>query len=282
MKTISSHRLRSGLVGVLVLTVLILGMTPSRAALLLLEDFDGIAAGPLGNVSGWTTVDLTRTYSIVTTPPGSASDHLLESTNTEAYSYKATPEAIAESGNTVGTLYFQVYTTGASTGLSIGLTQEGGSNFTDYRAQMAFNNGVSVISGSAGTAHAIDNISFESDTWYHLWMVVDNATNTWSAYLLGGDITEVTQLSYGTNSTFDFRATAAAPIESLFIARGTGGGANRGYINNLYFGLGDLHGELPPSAIPEPSTVMLLGAGLLLGAIRRARSMRRRLPSERD
>jgi|GEM_PF-706834 len=248
------------------------GTGHSRAALLLVDDFNDLPAGSIATAPGWDSWN--DYHTIVATAPGSASDHVLESTHVQAFSKKLLPASIGESGNTVGTLYFQVYTTGETTGLSVGLMPYAGGSFNAYHAQMTFNNGLSVYNGSAPSA--VTNISFESDTWYDIWMVVNNATNTWSAWIQGGAIETATRLTIGAVQTFNFRTTTDIALDAVLIARGGGGGENLGYIDNVYFGLGDLHGELPPQAIPEPSAFGLMGVALAFGWVARMRAARRR------
>ena len=63
--------------------------------------------------------------------------------------------------------------------------------------------------GTSRTTICIPSLWF--DTWYKIWLVVDNAADTWQVYMQGADLTTPTLLALADGTTtFAFRNGTAA------------------------------------------------------------------------
>lgn len=249
--------------------------TKSHGQLLLIENFNGVAAG--STVSGtstfspWSYVDTgadSGGYTVIDTAPGSVSDHVLTTNGLNNGAKISTLTPVGDVTNTVGTLFFQANFSNFSAGASFGLGPSTISDFSGYNTQLAFTGAGAFVVQNGGSQATINNVSLSLNTWYNFWVVADNSTNTWTAYIQGGSIGSVTQLATAGGSTFGFRNTAAGNITTFMVAKGGGSTANPVYLDDIYFGLGNLAGINP---IPEPSSSLLIGAGVGLLALRRRR-----------
>lgn len=111
--------------------------------------------------------------------------------------------------------------------------------------------------------HVVDT-SVAKNAWYHIWITVDMDAATWQAEIAaydgeGNRETTKTALSYGGDSTFDFRDSAANDVGMIeFSATPTimADGGERG------FGVDNIH-------VPEPTTLCLLALAGAVGFRRR-------------
>ncbi len=165
------------------------------------------------------------------------------------------------------TYYWQVRSAGTgNTDLSTGLSYknaDGTFGFGDFEVQ------ISLIDDNAGALNlgARNGVTTETtlvtglslNTWYDVWVVVDNASDTYDAYWgTSGDPN-----SLGTKFADDFvfrNSSAGAQSSDLvtFAALSNNQNPDRsGQVNNIYYN---------STAIPEPSTIALIaGAVALLG-----------------
>lgn len=91
-----------------------------------------------------------------------------------------------------------------------------------------------------------------ADTWYHLWMTIDNPGDTWQAYIQGGVYTNQTQLGYDNgagaqDTSFIFRSQTADTHLINFIGRGNG---NNGQTTTVW--LDDIYIDLRKRNLKDP------------------------------
>jgi hypothetical protein len=170
--------------------------------------------------------------------------------------------------------------------ISAGLSDEvNPALFGGYEAQLnAQHNTVDTSSFKVRDAGVFDDLgagSFASDSWYNVWMIVNNSANTYELWIDQGiygtpgfALTHVLDPNGGAGDfTFGFRNGAAAnPLITAIFAMGGSTPALTGslIVDDVYV---DTAGQnLINPTIPEPSTALLMGSAALVGLGRRRRS----------
>jgi type II secretory pathway pseudopilin PulG len=149
------------------------------------------------------------------------------------------------------TFYMRFRINDSQTGQSLGFTSNDtppldGSGLSQFNAQWGFA-GQSVTARDAGVTRTLAysgtgvQVSLAIDTWYNIWVVVDNANDTIRIYLkeacyaaTGSDLLVNKDLL--TQSTFGFRNNTTETLDRFYWYAGTGNGAEnqRVYIDNLF------------------------------------------------
>lgn len=202
-----------------------------------------------------------------------------------------TPTPIADL--TTATLFYRVYRTtvnntpdvnfGAS---DIGTITDGTNNATNFQSQLNVSGG-SLAAGTTdifrprnGGGTVDTGVHWVEGTWFGIFQVIDNATNT-SLFFYQGESDSEPILLFGQvsgTSTMAFRNGGSRPDTDLtnFLATNglPGGGVNDiFYLDDIYL---DLSGEnllspVPIASVPEPAT-----AGLVLASLSGLAAMARR------
>jgi len=161
-----------------------------------------------------------------------------------------------ESGN----YYFQVRTSDATPNASFGLTDVSAptGGLSDFEVQVSLvddadaGNGLFKLVGQNGATTQDLVTGLSADTWYDIWLVVDNAADTFDVYQGTTGDSETLGSIVGNNLAFRNGTTDAL---STFAALSTN-------MNNLSAGVDNLS-----YAIPEPSSFALQGGLLALGCV---------------
>ncbi|MEJ5259475.1 MAG: LamG-like jellyroll fold domain-containing protein, partial [Anaerohalosphaeraceae bacterium] len=109
---------------------------------------------------------------------------VVETNNTGQYGmYGVIPAADAIKDGTIGTLFCQFYVTTTALDQSFGLTSidsptSGG--FANFNCQVALVRG-NLLVRNGGSSQTVG--TFQANTWYYLWIVVNNINNTYSVYI---------------------------------------------------------------------------------------------------
>lgn len=229
-----------------------------------IEDFTGLS----GNIHGQNAWVAEGTSSQVVTDPADANNQVLAITTDSTRLYK--PLTIADGSTRMLFLRFRFHDQPT---YSFGMSDMAHPDqFGDFESELSQSN-VShelSINNTNGPGY-LTLRTLAPDTWYNLWMLIDNATDDTQVYLHarpGEGATAADQLKFGTQSVFDFRDGVAADLRTLFIK--TGGGSSQ-HAGPLY--LDDIHLEttatlnLSNPTVPEPGTtgslLLLLGLGML-------------------
>jgi hypothetical protein len=238
------------------------------------DSFDSYATGDVDVVTGGVWVEsptATSTTMLIKTDPTNAGNQVLNVQNNGAqvgiYSNLGS-NSIADGTTSTFFTEFYIQMTGAkNVNTSIGLTTlDTPSAFGNtFNAQCAIVDTSLTINFGVRNAGATTNVKvLTSNTWYYLWLVVDNAANKYDVYLK--------------NTASD--ATAADLVANDFAFRtGTADG-----VIDRFFGMTNYGGTCPDTAvllddmtmntgenltIPEPASMLILGLGSLFLARRK-------------
>ncbi|HOT73556.1 MAG TPA: LamG domain-containing protein [Anaerohalosphaeraceae bacterium] len=175
--------------------MLLLGLIGSVQAVLV-DDFESYLPGVITQVTGGKWVPV---FGGVGTDPGAdstvrqiAADPTnpmnqviyVETNNAGQYGmYGVIPAEAAIKDNTVGTLFLQFYVTTTALDESFGLTSidaptSGG--FGNFNCQVALVRG-NLLVRNGGSSTTVG--TFQANTWYYIWIVVNNTANTYSVYI---------------------------------------------------------------------------------------------------
>ncbi len=232
------------------------------SALALVENFDDIALGDLNNDSAWTA---TTAVDVVVDPAGGTNRVVQQGGSGAQQAYLTLPGGGIAQGAT-GTLFFRMRF--ASTGnTNIGLSDLGSPGaYDDYESQLsrASDQGGGLRARDANTFRNLSgggNAANNADTWYNVWMVVNNSEDTTQIYVQSdGDADFSTQTELTGGQALNFRnGTATNGLQTLYL-RGDFGDA---FYDDFYI---DGTETTLTNPIPEPSIAVLslLGAVVLL------------------
>ncbi len=91
---------------------------------------------------------------------------------------------------------------------------------------------------------SFDDVDVLADsTWYQVWMVIDNAVDTYEVYMSGGGLVERTLLDAGAQTEFGFRNGSASNPMLNFFARTGSGTTGIWSIDDIYLAEGENFGD---------------------------------------
>ena len=167
-----------------------------------------------------------------------------------------------------GTLFLRVAsTTWSRDDVSLGLSDAPSIGYapeSDYEVQLGRwtkNNLANPNLGLYDGAALLESVTaFESDAWYRLWLVVDNAKDTWQLYVQGGSLAQPTLVARpDTHATsFRFRSGTASNPLIRFLIRSplqlVSNGATGGFwVDDIYLAAGkNLNDPTLPPGMPLP------------------------------
>lgn len=160
-------------------------LTGVSAASTLVDTFDDYALGNVDTTTGGKWVSSpTGTTMVIAAHPTETNNKVLNVQNNGAQSgvYGILPAAAVFTNNTTKTLFVKFYIAGTAHDTSFGLSSNATPNaFGNFNVQCALINGTFRVrnGGALGTATR----ALTANTWYYLWVVVNNTANTSSVYL---------------------------------------------------------------------------------------------------
>ena len=257
---------------------------PLTGAVTVVEDFESAALDDdIGTLSGWTENTDPNLLMDIKADPADASNKVLRVQlpsgtidNSDAGAWKSLGSSLG-TGSTAATLFYQMRfeNTGARAfaGFSAASTGDLAAS-TNFGQTAAYAGGITSGGGfgsrDAGTTESAGSPSL--DTWYNVWLVVDNSTRRYDVYINSGTGgASVGDLLF---SGQDFRTGAdgiPGPLDKLVVL-GTNNSADAAYFDS--FVLDDTAANLNYQLVPEPSTYALFFgtfAGLLI-LLRRCRN----------
>ena len=138
-----------------------------------------------------------------------------------------------------GTFYFRVRTTDGSPDVSYGLSDivSGGSyGYGDFEVQIGLvnNNGPILGARDGGSFNQIVNL--DPDTWYDIWLVVDNETDTYDAYYgTTGDPNDIA-VAIQFADDFGYRNGAASNDLGTFLTLSNNHGDRQAHLDEIFQG----------------------------------------------
>ncbi len=106
---------------------------------------------------------------------------------------------------------------------------------------------------------------FAWDTWYKIWIVVDNTADTWKVYMQGGSLATPTLLDQQSNgaTTFDFRNGVAANDLIRFVVRTEAHSVSNPndaglWLDDIYLAMGE---NLSDATLPPPPMLSIMRSG---------------------
>jgi hypothetical protein len=243
---------------VLLLLVSLLGV--SAQALILVDDFESYTVGTysggstafVANGGPWesNTGGATGLVSI----ENDGDNYLAFGWNSGVRGANRTVPTIAE--GTSDTYYFQMSTTDGSPDFSAGLSDQPTgalSNWSDFEVQVAMTyddtEGIRLGARNGGSFETSLVTGLSTDTWYDIWVVVNNSADTYDVYYgtSGDPETMGTQIA----DDFSFRNGVASNDLTTFMTLSNYHEDNNANVDNVQ------------TSVPEPATMMLLGLGSL-------------------
>ncbi|MBI1370998.1 MAG: hypothetical protein GC162_20380 [Planctomycetes bacterium] len=236
--------------------------TQARAAFVLVENFNALTDGGVDGQNGWTASD--ASVDVTSAAPASPADKALQSGSTSTAAYKTV--ASINNGST-GTVYFQFNASVTTPGTSFGLADASislvSNTFNSYRPQIAIDAAGAFVARDGGSFVTLDQ-SVAANIWYSVWMVANNSSDTFKAYIQGGAFATQTQLTAnaGVKTSFAFRndETGTAALTNFLFAHG-GGTDSAIVVDNIYIDAAGQNLAAPVTAVPAPAA---LPAGLTL------------------
>lgn len=259
----------------------LLSISSSQAAFVLLDNFDSYAQGPdiTAANAAWSSNDTPSNPFAVTADPGGRAGNSLQSAAIPSGGQGESPVArlgLSGTAGTTSTLYFEYYSTNADLTVDVGVgPADGGDGFENFNTYHGFL-GPRTNPAESGNAYARDGNTtkfpldqdalFQPDTWYSVWMVVDDVSQNTNIYVQGGLFVNQTQLTAAGDGDFGFRSSN--PFTSFMVAKGRNTAPGEDfYIDNLHLDVGNVN----LNQIPEPSSVLLVCLlGVVVGAARRS------------
>ncbi|MEN8871815.1 MAG: lamin tail domain-containing protein [Akkermansiaceae bacterium] len=201
----------------------------------LVDDFDSLNVGPLDGQGGWST---SATMAEVMVDPADVENQVMGETGNNVRAWKSMNITNGETA----TLFYRMRREGA-VNISVGASDlmTPGTAYSDFEVQLN-NQGNDVL--NARDTGSFDEVEqFSDQTWYHVWMVIDNATDTYEVYMKGGALAERTLLDAGAQTTFGFRNGSANNAIETFFARTGNGETGTFLIDDIYLAEGENFGN---------------------------------------
>jgi len=270
--------------------VVLLLATPGNGAFTKIDDLESLVPGQPVNGQGDWHSELVNQFEPagVSLDPADASNNVLrigqgnysggrlghrETTNTNS-------NLVIPNG-AVATLFFRTKYGAQQMDFSVGMTDVANpisdtifNSFSQFESQIGFSftpgaDGLDI--SDAGTARELTT-QISKDTWYNVWMVIDNLSDTTQVYMQGGAFATQTLLTAGAQDKFRFRNSGIGPqsndLLTFFIATGRNTSnqpprptehVGPAFVDDLYI---DRSGVNLTNPIPEPSTGVLAAVGL--------------------
>ncbi|MGK7913199.1 MAG: PQQ-dependent sugar dehydrogenase [Synechococcus sp.] len=235
------------------------------------ETFEAISAGSINGRRGWST---SSNSASVVSDPVSSNNKVLRVTGSNVYARKSTPNI---GDGTDGTLFFRLRRSG-SLNSSAGLSDRPqATTWSDFENQIGFQNSSQLKIRDGGAFDVTGTIA--PNLWHGVWLVTDNATDTYEVYARGGSFNTVTQLVSGSQTTFNYRNGTNGALSDFLVRTGSNNGGTL-LIDDIYLDSSGTNLSLPgsngiefsqtntaPLSDPIPETIEPSGLSVTLNEI---------------
>lgn len=219
------------------------------------EGFDTLSQGPLNGQAGWISNNM------IVQPDSSEPENVVLLANTQnASTYKTLPDSISKNGT--GTLHFRMKRTGNAE-INIGFAIPHKTfDFHAYAVQLgARPTSQGQAAKNTFTMHDKNlsrnsQVEFDQSAWYCVWVVIDNSTDTYSAYVKHQAESQITQLTVDKQEHFSFHNEAPGAIDTLYIRTSTDGSAV--HIDDIHLDADQANlSSTIPSCVAETAALVL-------------------------
>ena len=200
-----------------------------EAVFQLVEQFDSLSFGALAGQNGWhATSGVT-----VVGDPENAANRVMAVAAGDRQAYKALPTVIDNANS--GTLHFRLRRNGhvdSFAGASdLAAPNDWSSYETQFGAQAVQAADAFIVRDS--TQFDVIGGAFSDQTWYCVWLMTNNASNTYQVYAKGGALAQPTQLNVGGQTAFGFRNGGSDPLLT-FLTRMDSKSQGSFYLDDIY------------------------------------------------
>lgn len=202
----------------------------AQADFVLVENFEGLVLGPIDEQNQWNAAHDT---SVVTLDPSGGTNQVLAVTTDSTHLYR--PATIL---NDTVRMMFVRFRFGGQQNYSFGLSDHMfPDQFGHFEVELNMTNALNEL-------RVNDDGQYEElgmlvpDTWYNVWLLVNNVTDETQIYLHdrpGDDATAADLLEVEGQTTFAFRDGSAGDLVTFFIKTGGGSGPSGPlYLDDIY------------------------------------------------
>ncbi|MEZ4660710.1 MAG: Ig-like domain-containing protein [Caldilineaceae bacterium] len=195
----------------------------------MIDNFEGIPLGALAGQNGWSA----SSGATVVVDPQNGANRVLRLNGLEQYAAKVAAAAIANTGG--GTLFFHIRRDSDIDGYGGASDLLNPTAWNDYETQLGTDSrATSNFRVRDAGSFRTTNHSFATNTWYCVWFNINNASDTFEAYVQPSSAGSRTQIAVSSQTTFSFRNGGADPIGTFFARVGDLSSAGSLYIDNIY------------------------------------------------
>ena len=197
----------------------------------LIDDFEGLALGPIHGQGTWVAASAT---SVVATDPAGGSNQVLAVTTDSTSLFRPAP--IASDAVRMTFLRFRF---GGQQNYSFGMSNYDHPNqFGEFEVELSMSSATNELRiNDDGTYDVLTILA--PDVWYSCWILVDNVNDTSQVWLHSrpcGGATPADQLDAGGQTVFDFRSGTTSDLKTFFIKTGGGSGPSGPlYIDDIHY-----------------------------------------------
>lgn len=208
----------------LAVTVAICFSTTVLADFVAVDTFEAYAVDTdLNGQGGWSTGPQTNFSAMVVLDPENATNRVLQANNTGGTGrvfndYQASRGGLNISTGTTGTVFTRFRSSAGGVDIAFGSSDidqatllaaaADGGRFDNFEAYGRIqNNGTEYQARDGGGFTTGSPLAITTDTWYNLWLVLDNSATTYETYIQGPSDPNPVQYLAGGTGTFAFRTT---------------------------------------------------------------------------
>lgn len=242
------------------------------AAFVAIDNFDSYTQGSsLNGQGGWGTGTQANFGALVVADPANAANNVLQTSNSggtgRVFNDFQASHGLSVPTGASATLFTRFRSTAAGVDIAFGSSDldqaalladaASGARFNNFEAygRIVTNGTQFQVRNGGGFTEGANSYTIAPDTWYNLWLVLDNTAFTYKAYVQGpSDAGPVQYLGGTATGDFAFRTTATPHgnlISYLLDSNATSGNT---YFDDIYL---DTAGANLSNPIPEPTSLAL-------------------------
>ncbi|MEM8860451.1 MAG: hypothetical protein AAGD96_19175, partial [Chloroflexota bacterium] len=207
------------------------------------ESFETLNIGSINNQSDWSGTGNAN----VVLDPSNSQNKVASIQGLEANLSKQFDESIPSLGR--GTIFYRIRRNGSVDGFAGGSDDGSPSEWGNFEAQFGIQENASNFvarDGSDGDLFIESTTAFAVNTWYCVWITIDNSSDTYSAYVQQNGGSQI-QISGSGKSVFDFRNGTSNPIRTFF-GRSDNEVSGTLYLDDIYISPNQIDTSMPISS----------------------------------